>query len=33
MRNSTDAARLESASYRQREAEALARGIEAFLTR
>jgi N-acetylmuramoyl-L-alanine amidase len=31
MRNATDAALLESAAYRQREAEALARGIEAFL--
>jgi N-acetylmuramoyl-L-alanine amidase len=31
MRNATDTARLESAAYRQREAEALARGIEAFL--
>jgi N-acetylmuramoyl-L-alanine amidase len=31
MRNSADAARLESAAYRQREAAALARGLEAFL--
>jgi N-acetylmuramoyl-L-alanine amidase len=31
MRNATDAARFESAVYRQREAEALARGLEAFL--
>ena len=31
MRNATDAARLGSAAYRQREARALARGIEAFL--
>jgi N-acetylmuramoyl-L-alanine amidase len=31
MRNAVDARRLESAAYRQREAEALARGIEAFL--
>jgi N-acetylmuramoyl-L-alanine amidase len=31
MRNATDAARLESPAYRQREAEALARGIAAFL--
>jgi N-acetylmuramoyl-L-alanine amidase len=31
MKNPTDAARLESAAYRQREAEALARGIEAFV--
>jgi len=31
MRNATDAVRLESAAYRQREAEALARGIAAFL--
>jgi N-acetylmuramoyl-L-alanine amidase len=33
MRNATDAARLESATYRQREAAALARGIAAFLAR
>ena len=33
MRNATDAARLESATYRQREADALARGIAAFLAR
>ena len=33
MKNATDAARLESAAYRQREAVALARGIEAFLRR
>ena len=33
MRNALDARRLESASYRQREAEALARGIAAFLRR
>jgi N-acetylmuramoyl-L-alanine amidase len=32
MRNSADAARLESAAYRQREAVALARGLEAFLS-
>ena len=32
MRNATDAARLESAAYRQREARALANGIEAFLS-
>ena len=31
MRNAGDAARLESAGYRQREARALANGIEAFL--
>jgi len=31
MRNAADATRLESAAYRQREAEALARGLEAFL--
>jgi N-acetylmuramoyl-L-alanine amidase len=31
MRNSVDAQRLESAAYRQREAEALARGLAAFL--
>jgi N-acetylmuramoyl-L-alanine amidase len=31
MRNAVDAARLESAGYREREAEALARGIAAFL--
>ena len=31
MRNVGDAARLESAAYRQREAAALARGFEAFL--
>jgi N-acetylmuramoyl-L-alanine amidase len=31
MKNATDAARLESAAYRQREAGALANGIEAFL--
>ncbi len=31
MRNATDAQRLESAVYRQREAAALARGLEAFL--
>src|SRR5579862_9830719 len=31
MRNAEDAARLESPAYRQREAEALARGIAAFL--
>jgi N-acetylmuramoyl-L-alanine amidase len=31
MKNATDAARLESAAYRQREADALASGIEAFL--
>ena len=31
MRNATDAARLESAAYRQREARSLAHGIEAFL--
>jgi N-acetylmuramoyl-L-alanine amidase len=31
MRNAGDAARLESAAYRQREAAALARGLEAFL--
>ena len=31
MRNATDTARLESAAYRQREADALASGIEAFL--
>jgi N-acetylmuramoyl-L-alanine amidase len=33
MKNATDAAQLESAAYRQREAVALARGIEAFLRR
>ena len=32
MRNATDARRLESAAYRQREAVALARGLEAFLS-
>jgi N-acetylmuramoyl-L-alanine amidase len=32
MRNGTDAARLESRAYRQREAVALASGIEAFLS-
>jgi N-acetylmuramoyl-L-alanine amidase len=32
MRNATDARRLESAVYRQREAVALARGLEAFLS-
>jgi N-acetylmuramoyl-L-alanine amidase len=31
MRNAADARRLESAAYRQREAEALARALEAFL--
>ena len=31
MRNAGDAARLESAAYRQREAASLARGLEAFL--
>jgi len=31
MRNATDARRIESAAYRQREAVALARGIESFL--
>jgi N-acetylmuramoyl-L-alanine amidase len=31
MRNAGDAARLESAAYREREATALARGLEAFL--
>src|SRR5262249_57050711 len=31
MKNAVDARRLESAAYRQREAAALARGIEAFL--
>jgi N-acetylmuramoyl-L-alanine amidase len=31
MRNADDARRLESPAYRQREAEALARGLEAFL--
>ncbi len=31
MRNAADARRLESAAYRQSEAEALARGLEAFL--
>jgi N-acetylmuramoyl-L-alanine amidase len=31
MRNATDAARIGSAAYRQREARALARGIEHFL--
>jgi len=33
MRNAGDAARLESADYRQREAVALARGLETFLLR
>ena len=33
MRNETDAKRLESAAYRQREALALARGLESFLGR
>jgi N-acetylmuramoyl-L-alanine amidase len=33
MRNATDASRLVSAAYRQREADALARGIAAFLLR
>src|SRR5205085_500870 len=32
MRNATDARRLESAAYRQREAVALARGLEVFLS-
>jgi N-acetylmuramoyl-L-alanine amidase len=32
MRNATDARRIESAAYRQREAVALARGIESFLS-
>jgi N-acetylmuramoyl-L-alanine amidase len=32
MRNATDASRLESAAYRQREALALARGLERFLS-
>ena len=32
MRNAIDARRLESAAYRQREAVALARGLEAFLS-
>jgi N-acetylmuramoyl-L-alanine amidase len=32
MRNATDARRLESAAYRQREAVALARGLESFLS-
>jgi N-acetylmuramoyl-L-alanine amidase len=31
MRNAADARLLETAAYRQREAAALARGIEAFL--
>ena len=31
MRNAVDAKRLESAAYRQREAMALAHGLEAFL--
>jgi N-acetylmuramoyl-L-alanine amidase len=31
MRNAADAKRLESAAYREREATALARGLEAFL--
>ena len=31
MRNAVDAARLESPAYRQREAAALARGLETFL--
>ncbi len=33
MRNATDASRLVSAAYRQREADALARGIATFLLR
>ena len=33
MRNTGDAARLESAAYRQREAVALGRGLETFLLR
>jgi N-acetylmuramoyl-L-alanine amidase len=33
MRNAADARRLESAAYRQREAEALARGLETFVLR
>ena len=32
MRNATDAKRIESAAYRQREALALARGLESFLS-
>jgi len=31
MRNAIDASRLESAAYRQREADALAHGLETFL--
>jgi N-acetylmuramoyl-L-alanine amidase len=32
MRNAADASRLESPAYRQREAVALARGLESFLS-